>query len=411
VAPPLRAVLPSDADSTDALQDRTGLVDGRIFLLSQLYPPDVGGSAVLLHESYSRLGGSAVTVGADAGSHRAGLTVTGAPLVPLPIATPRWGLADPRALAHHVRLAARLRGLTSRSTVIHCGRALPEGIAAWISRLSGGPRYVVWTHGEDVTCALLSREQTFVMGRVYRGASALVANSLNTRRLLEGCGVPSAKIHVVYPGVDAGRFSPRIDGRELRARVAPNADIMLLSVGRLQKRKGHDLAISALAALRRSHPRMTYVIVGDGAERARLEALARDLGVADRVVFAGEASVADLPKYYAACDLFLLPNRIEQGDVEGFGIVFLEAAATGRAVIAGNSGGVPEAVADGQTGLLVSGTDAQELAAAIARLSGDRTLRERLGRAGRARVLASFTWLAAAERVRAIHQSVVEGRA
>jgi phosphatidylinositol alpha-1,6-mannosyltransferase len=375
--------------------------------LSQLYPPDVGGSAVLLHEGYSRIGGQAVTVAADGRTHEAGHTSAGAPLVALPIATSRWGLFDPRAAAHHVALGARLRRMTSRSTVIHCARALPEGIAAWAASFAGGPRYVCWTHGEDVTSALTSRELTFVMRRVHRGASALIANSANTRRLLESCGVPGAKIHIVYPGVDAERFTPGVDGRELRARLAPGADVMLLSVGRLQRRKGHDTAISAVASLKAQYPRLRYVIVGDGEERARLEGLVRSLGVDGQVVFAGEVSVDDLPRYYAASDIFLLPNRIEQGDIEGFGIVFLEAAATGRPAIGGNSGGVPEAVADGQTGLLVSGTDVEELAATIRRLAGDAVLRERLGRAGRERVLRSFTWISTAERIRAVHEAVM----
>jgi phosphatidylinositol alpha-1,6-mannosyltransferase len=382
-------------------------VSGRILLLSQLYPPDVGGSAVLLHEGYSRIGGDAVTVAADSARHQAGLTSTGNPLVPLPIETSRWGLFDPRAVAHHFSLGARLRRLASRSTVIHCARALPEGVAAWAASLAGGPRYVCWTHGEDVTSALTSRELTMVMRLVHRRASALVANSANTRGLLEQCGVPTSKIHIVYPGVDAERFRPDVDGRAIRARVAPDADFVLLSVGRLQRRKGHDLAIEAVAALAPQYPGLRYVIVGDGEERARLEGIARQHGVSRQVVFAGEVPASDLPAYYAACDVFLLPNRIEQGDIEGFGIVFLEAAATGRAVVAGNTGGVPEAVADGQTGLLVSGTDVDELATSLRRLVTDRVLRERLGRAGRERVLRSFTWTATAARIRAMHESVM----
>lgn len=378
----------------------------RILLLTELYPPDVGGSAVLFHEGYSRIGGNALTVVADQRHHRAGTTSSGAPLVPLPIATSRWGVFDPRAATHHLSLAVRLRMLASRSTVIHCARALPEGIAACVASVAGGPRYVCWTHGEDVTSALTSRELTLVMRQVHRRASALVANSVNTRRILEASGVPSGKIHVIYPGVDAGRFTTDVNGREIRARVAPGADLVLLSVGRLQRRKGHDLAISAVAAIKPKHPRIRYVIVGDGEERARLEALAQSLGVAGQVVFAGEVSAADLPAYYAACDIFLLPNRIEQGDIEGFGIVFLEAAAAGRPVIAGNTGGVPEAVADGETGLLVSGTDVEELAATICRLAKDRALRDRLGRAGRERVLRSFTWTSTAARIRTVHDTV-----
>jgi phosphatidylinositol alpha-1,6-mannosyltransferase len=148
--------------------------------------------------------------------------------------------------------------------------------------------------------------------------------------------------------------------------------------------------------------------VGTGEERPRLDALARELGVADRVVFAGEVPPGDLPAYYAACDVFLLPNRIDEGDIEGFGIVFLEAAASERPAIGGSSGGVPEAVADGLTGLLVSGTDADELAGCVRRLVSDKVLARRLGRAGRQRVLRSFTWDRAGRRIADVHRLALQ---
>jgi phosphatidyl-myo-inositol dimannoside synthase len=241
---------------------------------------------------------------------------------------------------------------------------------------------------------------------VHRGASAIIANSQNTRALLRAAGVPEGKIHVVYPGVDPERFSPRVDGREMRQRFVPGGGPMLLSVGRLQRRKGHDLAIEAVARLTTELPGLRYVIVGNGEERNRLEALTRSLGVESHVIFVGEANAADLPAFYAACDVFLLPNRIDQSDIEGFGIVFLEAAASERPSIGGNTGGVPEAVAEDMTGLLVSGTDAEELAAAIRRLATDHVLARRLGRAGRARVLREFTWTVTSAKVAAVHDAV-----
>jgi phosphatidylinositol alpha-1,6-mannosyltransferase len=256
--------------------------------------------------------------------------------------------------------------------------------------------------------SLTSREQTFVTRRVHRGAVAVIANSQNTRRLLRNAGVPDSKIHVIYPGVDPERFSPSVDGRAVRGRFAPEGGPLLLSVGRLQRRKGHDLAIAAIARLVREWPTLRYVIVGGGEEKPRLEALARDCGVARHVIFAGEAKAVDLPAYYAACDVFMLPNRLDEGDIEGFGIVFLEAAASTRPAIGGRSGGVPEAIAEGQTGLLVSGTDADELAATVHRLASDRLLARRLGLAGRDRVLREFTWAATAARISAVHGAALK---
>jgi phosphatidylinositol alpha-1,6-mannosyltransferase len=219
--------------------------------------------------------------------------------------------------------------------------------------------------------------------------------------------VPESKIHVVYPGVDTDRFHPDVDGHGLRQQYAPGGELLLVSVGRLQQRKGHDTALAALREVRARVPHVRYLIVGDGDERARLDALTNDYGLRDIVTFVGEVPYEDLPRYFAASDLFLLPNRIvDDHDLEGFGLVFLEAAATGKAVIGGRNGGVPEAVAEDETGLLVEGTDSSELATAIVRLSESPELRQRLGDAGRKRVLEHFTWKNAAAEVLALHDDI-----
>ncbi len=191
------------------------------------------------------------------------------------------------------------------------------------------------------------------------------------------------------------------------ARLLAGADVLLLSVGRLQARKGHDLVLRALARLAPGDPRVRYVVIGDGPERQRLEQLARQLRVADRVAWAGIVATHELPACYASADVFVHPNRVEGADFEGFGIVFLEAAASGLAAIGGRSGGVPEAIEDGRTGLLVSGTDAEELARAIVRLAGDAAARRLMGEAGRARALQEFSWERAARRVAEIEEEIL----
>jgi phosphatidylinositol alpha-1,6-mannosyltransferase len=241
------------------------------------------------------------------------------------------------------------------------------------------------------------------MTRVYRAASAVIANSANTQSLIVGLGLPAERVPVVHPGVDPTRFRPGVDGRSIRQALLRGGDTVLLSVGRLQLRKGHDLVIEAVAALRDRLPGLRYAIAGDGEERGRLETLASARGVADAVTFMGPVPADDLPACYAACDIFVMPNRQEGADIEGFGIVFLEAAAAERPAIGGRSGGAPEAIEAGLTGLLVGGTDPQELAAVIERLAGDPGLRAALGRAGRERVVNGFTWDHAAARVAAIH--------
>lgn len=376
-------------------------------LVSELFPPAVGGTPVLFDEVYSRLDFDVVVL--TDGAARVGQTELGSggiTVVRRPIASRNWGVLDPTGLSHHWRLRREIRRLAAgRRAIVHCGRSLPEGVAAWFNRRLGGPRYICWSHGEDIGTARQSREFTLLMRRVCLGAAAHLVNSCNTGRMLEDLGVPAARIHVAYPGVDALRFRPDVDGSALRARHAPGAGLVLLSVGRLQRRKGHDLTIQAIARLE-SGPPVTYLIAGEGEERPRLEALVASLHLQDRVRFLGEVAADDLPRFYAACDVFVLPNRVDQGDIEGFGIVFLEAAATGRPAIGGNSGGAPEAIVDGETGLLVSGTDVDELAAAIRTLATSTDTRHGMGAAGRARVCRDFTWEQAAAKVGAVHHEV-----
>ena len=361
-----------------------------LLLLSENFPPTIGGTAVLYGEIYTRLN------------------------VPYRVLSDGIRMADYgiiRSLGRYLQLTVRLRRAAKGTAMIHCGRALPEGVAAWLCRYLGGPRYAVWAHGEDIGTALTSRELTLLMRMVYARAEVVFASSDNTGRMLRDLGIAPDRVEVVYPGVDTQRFRPDLDVTEIRRQIAPHGELVLLSVGRFQRRKGHDLMIRALGQLIQRQPRsLRYVIVGDGQERARLETLVDECAVRAYVTFVGEIPGHLLPHYYAACDVFVLPNRVEGGDIEGFGIVFLEAAASGKPVVAGNSGGVPEAVADGVTGLLVSGTDVEELATTLAQLLDSEALRRRLGHAGRDRVVREFGWASAAARVATIHRRLCSTR-
>jgi phosphatidylinositol alpha-1,6-mannosyltransferase len=210
-------------------------------------------------------------------------------------------------------------------------------------------------------------------------------------------GVP---LELVPPGVDERRFSPDVDGSATRNRLGIEGRPTVLCVSRLVARKGQDVLIRGFATVRRLVPDAVLVIAGGGPYAERLRAMAFDTPPGS-VVFAGEVPDEDLPGLYAACDVFAMPCRSRWGglEVEGFGIVFLEAAATGKAAVAGRSGGAAEAVVDRETGLLVEGREPKAVALAVARLLRHPELAAQLGAAGRARVEAGFTWRRQSDRL------------
>ena len=375
-----------------------------ILVVSEVFPPTIGGSGALLENVYRRLTGRRVRVLAQ--DAPAALPPYDGPLEVsrLSMSAPDWGVVRPSSLGRHVRVARAIKGaLRQEAAVVHCARALPEGLSAAMALAGRGGKYICWLHGEELGFASTSRELTWLARRVYHGATAVIANSRNSAGLLtRNWGVPEEKIHVVYPGVDAERFRPENDGAAMRSLVAGPDDVVFLSVGRLQRRKGHDMVLKALARLRSRVPGARYVIVGDGPHQGQLEADVHALGLTDIVHFAGPARDEDMAAWYAAADVFVMPNRSDGVDFEGFGMVFLEAAAAGKPTIGGRSGGVPEAVEDGVTGLLVDGADVGDLEKAMAALAESPELRQRYGIAGRERALRRFSWDRAARDMDAV---------
>lgn len=265
-------------------------------------------------------------------------------------------------------------------------------MARMVRAVTGVP-YALYIHGEEMNTASTSRELTWLARRVLSGARFLIANSRNTERILrEEWQVPPERIHVLHPGVDTLRFVPAPCDETVRSRLGWGTRPVVLTVGRLQKRKGHDQLIAALPAVRRHAPDVLYAIAGDGEERAYLQQLVVQHGVAGQVQFMGEIADDQLITCYQQCDVFALPNRQIGRDIEGFGMVLLEAQACGKPVIAGTSGGTAETMRVGETGYTVPCDGPDELAALLIRLLGDRALCERMGHAGRAWVEAHFDW-------------------
>lgn len=260
---------------------------------------------------------------------------------------------------------------------ILAGHAHLASALAPLARRRGRP-LVVFVYGVELWPAPAADRGVGPMGEALRRADLVLGCSQYARQLALAWGVRSERALALPLGIEPGLFAPT---------PLPPGPPVLLTVGHLVARKGQDTVIAALPELRQSFPGLRYRIAGQGPQRAALEEQARGLGVLAAVEFLGEVSEGDLPGLYADAHAFVMPCRqTADGDVEGFGLVFLEAAAAQRPVIAGRSGGASEAVVDGTTGLVIDPGDPKVLAAAVTGLLSDPALMERMGRAGRARV-------------------------
>jgi phosphatidylinositol alpha-1,6-mannosyltransferase len=297
-------------------------------------------------------------------------------------------------------MAAAAAGAVIRThaDVVHCARVIPEGLVGLLLHQTLGVRYTVWVHGEEVSMYMRYPTKRRLMPEVFRRAHAVLCNSSFSRGQAHSAGTPTEKLHVVNPCVDWARFQSVREVDALRERHRLAGKTVVLSVGRLTRRKGHDHMLQALARLRRRD--VVYLVLSDGELEAELHNLARELDLEGVVQFVGPVSAAELPAYYRVSDVFAMPNRVlADGDVEGFGLVFLEASASGLAVIGGRSGGVVDAVAHEETGLLVDGASVSDVASALARLLDDRALRRRFGERGRQWTRERFDWTAASRSV------------
>ena len=374
----------------------------KILLLTEVFPPRNGGSGRWLWELYRRLPKTidtqvvaGETAGADAFDRGAEL-----PIERLPLYFSNWGLWSLRGAYEYARIAYRMRSILSRvrPDVIHCGKCLPEGlVAAFTQRIYGIP-YCCYVHGEELTLARTSHELRRLTMTVLQEATLIIANSRHSRDiLLHDWHMSEDKVRIMHPGVDTTKFRPSTPDASVRARLGWTTRQVVLTVGALQKRKGQDMLIRALPAIRKHCPNVLYAIAGEEWERAYVDALVRELNVADAIQFRGVLDEAELVECYQQCDLFALPNRQVNWDIEGFGIVLLEAQACGRAVIAGASGGTAEAIQAARTGHLVDCETPDALGSLIVELLQDPARRDAMGQTGRDWVVANFDWTALAE--------------
>jgi phosphatidylinositol alpha-1,6-mannosyltransferase len=275
------------------------------------------------------------------------------------------------------------------------GAAAPLGLMSPALHRAGAERIVGMTHGHEAAWAQLPASRQ-LLRRIGAGSDTLTYLGEYTRSRIAAAVGPAAAARMVQvpPGVDEQTFHPASGGDEVRARLGLTDRPVVVCVSRLVKRKGQDTLIRAWPAVLARVPDAVLLIVGGGPYRADLEKLAQETGVASSVRFTGAVPWEELAAHYGAGDVYAMPCRTRRGglDVEGLGIVYLEASATGLPVVAGDSGGAPDAVRDGETGYVVPGRDRGELAERLVELLLDSELRARMGAAGRQWVEEAWRW-------------------
>lgn len=298
------------------------------------------------------------------------------------------------------------RWLTSRRSphfdVLHCGNIRPVGYAVrWAHRKQRTP-YLVYVNGGDLlrerrkarTSAVKRQTAQWIFGQ----AAGIVATS---KWVAELSAEVMSQVGVLHPppvaaldlGTDPVHFNPSRDTGALRRRWGVGDAPLILTVARLVPHKGQDMGIRALASLTRDFPNLRYIMVGEGHDGLRLRALARELGVSDKVGFVGPMRDDELPEAYATSTIYLGASRVDKEiNVEGFGISFLEAGASGIPSVAGDSGGVRSAVRDGETGIVVPPTDSDAIADALRSLLLNPERRQQMGHAARLAVETHYNW-------------------
>ncbi|WP_019062373.1 glycosyltransferase family 4 protein [Streptomyces prunicolor] len=377
----------------------------KTLIVTNDFPPRPGGIQAFLHNMALRLEPERLVVYASAWKRgREGAEATAAFDAEQPFTVVRDAttmlLPTPAATRRAVGLL-REHGCTA----VWFGAAAPLGLMAPALRKAGAERLVATTHGHEAGWAQLPASRQ-LLRRIGESTDTITYLGEYTRSRIAGALSPEAAARMVQlpPGVDEKVFHPGSGGAEVRERLGLADRPVVVCVSRLVPRKGQDTLILAMPRILARQPDAVLLIVGGGPYEKELRRLARETGVTDSVRFTGAVPWAELPAHYGAGDVFAMPCRTRRGglDVEGLGIVYLEASATGLPVVAGDSGGAPDAVLDGETGWVVRGGSPEEAADRIVALLADPELRRNMGERGRQWVEERWRWDLLAEKLRGL---------
>ena len=372
----------------------------RTLLVTNDFPPRPGGIQQFVHNLAVRQPPGSVIVYASTWRDPSAFDAA----QPFEVVRERTGVLLPTPTV--ARRAAELARAHDCDSVLF-GATAPLGLLAHGLRRSAGiQRAVGITHGHEAFWADLPGTRP-ALRRIARGLDTMTYLGEYTRAKLDRAVGGLTELHRLHPCVDPAEYHPGVDSSAVRAAHGLTGRPVVVCVSRLVPRKGQDQLIRALPLVRRRMPDAALLLVGGGPYRRTLTRLAREQGVERDVVLTGSVPWAELPAHYAAGDVYAMPCRTRNGgmDVEGLGIVYLEASATGLPVIAGDSGGAPDAVREGETGYVVGGRDVGALAGRLIELLADPARARAMGAAGRAWVEREWRWADQAARLTALLRS------
>ncbi|HEV2374120.1 MAG TPA: glycosyltransferase family 4 protein [Streptosporangiaceae bacterium] len=367
----------------------------KVLILTNDFPPRAGGIQSFVHALATRLPPESVIVYAPAWQGAAEFDAQQA----YPVERHPTSLMLP--VPSVTRRAVRIIQREGCDTVVF-GAAAPLGLLAPRLRQAGARRLIALTHGHEAGWAALPGARD-LLRRIGDSVDTVTYLGEYTRVRVARALSPAAAQRMVRlaPGVDVNEFRPGGGGPAIRERLGLGGAPVVVCVSRLVPRKGQDTLIQAWPAVRAAAPDARLLLVGDGPYRDALRRMAQRFGVADSVVFTGPVPAAELPAHYDAGDVFAMPCRTRRRglDVEGLGIVYLEASATGLPVVGGDSGNAPDAIRDGETGYVVPGGDPVALAARLAQLLGDPAGAAALGEKGQAWISQEWRWELVSQRL------------
>ncbi|MCD6459559.1 glycosyltransferase family 4 protein [bacterium] len=368
----------------------------KTLVLSEIFPPKIGGSGRWFYELYSRLPIEEYIIVAGDDENAVEFDAKqDINIIRLNLTMSKWGIKSIQGLKDYIRLFFALRKIIKKEKIdiIHCGRSLPEGLLCLMVWKILKIPYLCYVHGEELATYLHSREFTFLTKLVFKEAKQIIVNSKNTEKfLINYQNTTMNKISIINPGVDTKYFYPAQYDIDIKQKLGWNKRSVILTVGRLQKRKGHDFAILALKKIKEQVPDVLYAIVGNGMEMDYLQTIVSTNKLDKYVQFMKEVDDDVLLDCYQQCDLFLLANRECDDDIEGFGMVLVEAQACGKAVIAGDSGGTYETMIPGETGIVVNCTQPDLIADAVSKLLKNSQKRKKMGEKSVEFVRKNFDW-------------------